>query len=93
MTLGEPFYMHFINQGFVPGDIRGRVGTPGKSGVDDAIFRHSRGVVAPIKRQVFLLVPDPISKVCVVPLNSSLDLLAVGIEKKFVGIKTMALLR
>jgi hypothetical protein len=36
-------------------------------------------------------VSDPVSKVGVAPTDSPLNLLAVGVEKKFVMIKTMAL--
>ena len=93
MTLGESLDVHFVDQGLMPRNIRPRVRPPGKSGVNDAVLRHSRGIVTAVKGQIFLLMSNPISKMRVVPVNRSQYLLAVRIKDKFVGIESMALKR
>src|ERR1700733_6333281 len=93
MRFGESLYVELINQRLVPGNTRWRVSPPSKGGVDDSVLRHPGGVVTPIKGQVFIFVSDPVSKVGVAPTDSPLNLLAVGVKKKFVVIKTMALRR
>ena len=84
--------MELTNHSLVPWNPWRRIRSPGKGGVDDAVLGHAGGIVTPIKRQVLLLVADPVSKVRVGPSQWSLDLFAVGIEQKLVGIETMALL-
>ena len=93
VALGEPFHVEFTNHSLVPWNPRRRIRSPGKSGVDDPVLGHPSGIVTPIKRQVLLLVSDAISKVRVAPNQWSLDLFAIGIEQKLVGIETMPLLR
>src|SRR5271157_953239 len=92
MTFRKSLYVQLVNYGLVPGNTWWRIRSPGEGGIDHAIFRHAGGVVAPIKRQVLLLVSDSVSEVRVRPVQSSLNLLAIRIEKKFVGIKTVPLL-
>ena len=89
---GESFDVKLVDDGLVPGNSGRRIRSPGEGGVDHAILRHSGSVVAPVERQILLLVSDPVSKVRVAPADGSLNLLAVGIEQKFVVIKTMPLL-
>ena len=64
VALGESFDVEFINHGLVPGNPGRRIASPGEGGVDHSILGHSGGIVAPVKRQVLLLVPDPISEMC-----------------------------
>lgn len=92
MALRESLYVQFINHGLVPGNTGRLIRSPSESGVDHSILRHSGCVIAPVKRQILLLVPDPIAKMRVAPTDGSLDLLAIRIQQKFVVIKTMALL-
>ena len=93
MAHGESLYVELINQGFVPRNSGWRIGSPGESGVDHPVLRHSGGIVAPVKRQVFLLVSDPVSEVGIAPADGSVNLLAIGVEQKFVVIESVALLR
>src|ERR1019366_9796425 len=93
MAHGESFDVELIDQGIVPRDLGWCIRLPGESGVDHSVLGHSHGIVAPVKRQVLLLVSDPVSEVGVAPPDGSLNLLAIGVEQELVMIKTMALLR
>src|ERR1700683_3094911 len=92
MAHGEPLHMQFVNYSLMPRNAGRPIGSPGKSRIDHLILRHSGGIVAPVKRQVFLLVPDLVSKMRVAPADGPVYLLAIGIQQKFVMIKTVALL-
>src|ERR1700734_2944338 len=93
MAHREPLHVEFVDHGFVPGNGRWAICAPGESGIDDLILWHSGGIVAAVERKIFLFVPDLVSKMCVAPTDCSVNLLAIGIEQKFVMIKTVALLR
>ena len=88
----ESLYVEFVDDGLVPRDPGWGIRSPGESGVDHAVLRHSGGIVAPVKRQVLLFVSDSVPEVRVAPTDRSLNLLAVRIEQKFVMIKSMPLL-
>src|SRR5580692_5706044 len=89
----ESLDMEFINQSLMPGNFRRGIASPGESGVDYPILRHTRGIVAAVKRQILLLMSDLVSKVRIRPMEGALNLLAVGIKEKFMRIKTKASLR
>jgi hypothetical protein len=89
---GESLDVELINHGLMPGNTGRSIGSPCESGVNHSVLRHSGGIVAPVKRQVLLLVPDPVSKMRIAPPDGPLNLLAVGIKQKFVMIETMTLL-
>src|ERR1700752_164929 len=91
MALGETLYVQLVDQSFVPRDAGRRIRSPGKGRIDYAILRHTGGIVAPIERQVFLLVPNSVSELRVAPANEAVNLFAVGIEKKLMVVKSMAL--
>src|ERR1700675_1662595 len=90
---GESLDMELIDQGIVPRNLEWCIRFPGESGVDHPVLGHSHGIIAPVKRQVLLPVPDPVSEMGVSPPDGSLKLLAIGVEQELVVIKTMALLR
>src|ERR1700687_3576961 len=90
---GESFDVELMDQGIVPRDFGWCIRFPRESGVDHSVLGHSKGIIAPVKRQVLLLVSDPVCEVGVAPPDGSLNLLAIGVEQELVVIKTMALLR
>jgi hypothetical protein len=90
---GESLDMELTDQGIVPRNLEWCVRFPGESGVDHSVLGHSKGIIAPVKRQVLLPVSDPVSEVGVAPPDGSLNLLAIGVEQELVVIETMALLR
>src|SRR5579863_760895 len=92
MAHGESSDVEFIDDGFVPWNAGWPVRSPGESGIDHAILRHPGSIVAPVKRQVLLPMPHPISKMGVAPMDGPLNLLAIRIQKKFMVIETMTLL-
>src|SRR5207302_9209505 len=55
-------------------------------------LRHACAVVTTIEGQVFLSVPNPISKMRVAPANGSLNLFSIRIEKKLVMIESVSVL-
>src|SRR5260370_41407091 len=90
---GKSFDVELIDQGIVPRDLGWCIRFPGESGVDHSVLGHSNGIIAPVKRQVLLLVSDPVSEVGVAPPDGSLNLRAIRVKQELVVIKTMALLR
>src|SRR5579863_9722597 len=81
--------MHFIDHTLVPGSARRFIDSPSERGIDHHGFEHAGCAVAPVEREVAILVSDAIAEVGVAPLEISDDLFGVGIEQKLVRIKPM----
>ena len=73
---GESLDVELIDRGIVPRDLGWRIRLPGESGVDHSVLGHSKGIIAPVKRQVRFTEPaDP-------QRSNELELLAGQLEVK-----------
>jgi hypothetical protein len=82
--------MELVNQGFVPGRLRGAVVAPGERRIHNGGKRGEGGVVPPVDGQVGGGVPDSVAKHLIAPAHRPADGLGVGIDQNFSGIKTMS---
>ncbi len=94
IKLGKPFHMRFVNHRIRPANVGAIFPLPvARIRVDNLAFRRKRRAIAGIKAEVFLLMPQLIAKMGVVPRDIACQLPRVGVDKQFMRIKTMPVFR
>ena len=91
--LRQAFDVRFVEDRVLPGVLRPPLVGPGVRHVHDHRLVHVAGVVAPVERQVRLLVAGAIAEMRVGPCELAGELLAVGVDQQLVGIEAVAGLR
>ena len=66
---------------------------PGKRWIDDHGLEHAGSAVATIHGEIGILAVDAVTEMRVAPLQVADDLLGVGIEKEFVRVESVSLVR
>ena len=91
--LRQPFDVRLVDDGVFPRRLRPRLVAPGMRHVDHHGLVHRAGIVAPVERQVLLLVAGAVAEMRIGPGEMAAELLAVGIDQQLVRIEAVARFR
>jgi hypothetical protein len=83
--------VHLVDEAVVGRVVRPAVVAPVEVRVDHLALGHHRGAVAPVERQVLLLVADGVAEMRVAPLvaEAARDAVGVGVDQQLVGVEAV----
>src|SRR5215470_7557705 len=89
----QTFDVRFVNNRPVPRRFQRPVVSPDKRRVCHDASQHAGSAVAAVEREVFVAMPNTISKMCVLPPQPMLDLFGIWIEKELMRVEPQPFVR